>query len=231
MNIESAFQAMINDVSSADASRRQIDGILDWLDPVRRACAHARQLEAPASCLEVAFAASATHRTWRASSEAILAALAAQSETARAWRAGAEQEAEQRDHLAREADAGAADARREAALARSRAAELAASPDPQAAQGAHAQAGAALERARTLDASAALHREHAAQARQLGDSCMQWEIAALDAHAEGSRVLATEQPIATRVGEAIRAAGGVLEVPRSKRYAAGGRVPVTAGGN
>jgi hypothetical protein len=67
--------------------------------------------------------------------------------------------------------------------------------------------------------AAGRHRENAAAARHRSGACMAWEVAARDAHGHGSTVLAGTQPAAVRVGEAIRQAGGIREVPRNKRYA------------
>jgi hypothetical protein len=235
MEILTAFTAMLSDVTHVNASRRQVDGILDWLALTRSAVARAAAMRAPARCLEVTFSGSATHRTWRMSSQDILAALASQAEEARAGRAAAEQEAARRDHLAGLADADAAMARQEAAQAEARAAALEAAggeAPAMAAQAARAEAGEARQRAAALDAAAVQHREVAARARRAAADYMTWEIAARDAHAAGAAVLAAEEHIAAMVHSGIQAAGGIREVPRDKRYADGGRTALApAGGN
>jgi hypothetical protein len=76
-------------------------------------------------------------------------------------------------------------------------------------------------------AAAARHRENAAAARERAARLLAWEIAARDAHGHGSAVLAGEQPVGQRIGEAIAHAGGAHEVPRDRNYA--GPVPAGTG--
>lgn len=87
MQLLTAFTAMLGDVGYANASARQIDGILDWSDHVARAVARAKMMHARPGTLDVTFTGSATHRTWRVSCHSILAALSAQAEEARVRRA------------------------------------------------------------------------------------------------------------------------------------------------
>lgn len=95
MELLTAFTAMLNDVGYANASARQIDGILDWSDYVSRAVRHADEMGASAGCMEVTFSGSATHRTWRISCMSILAALQSQAEEARVRRGDADAEDEE----------------------------------------------------------------------------------------------------------------------------------------
>ena len=77
-------------------------------------------------------------------------------------------------------------------------------------------------------AAAGKHREDAEAFRNLSRRLLEWQIAAEDAHASGTRMLADELPRAQRVGEAIGRAGGAREVYGNKHWAGGSR-PVTRG--
>jgi hypothetical protein len=101
------------------------------------------------------------------------------------------------------------------------AAHLAAAAQADAdATAAEAHAAAAEAAAAEHAAAGVRHREEAGKARELSRRFLEWDITASDAHTFGERVLRNEQPIAVRVGEGIAAAGGLREVPASKRYAA-----------
>ncbi|MGH3411052.1 MAG: hypothetical protein ACRDRJ_52425, partial [Streptosporangiaceae bacterium] len=116
-----AFGAMLSDVTAATTSRRQVSGILAWFDLARRAVHLAQVLAGSRAGLDVTFASSVTHRTWRASSQHILAALSAQAEEAARRRTEAEQHAAAEDSRAGQADAAADAARTRAAAARAEA--------------------------------------------------------------------------------------------------------------
>ncbi|MGH3290163.1 MAG: hypothetical protein ACRDPD_36690, partial [Streptosporangiaceae bacterium] len=118
MEIMTAFGAMLGDVSSVNASDRQVHNILVWHGSTRCALEHASRLTTDASCLQVTFAGSHTHRSWRTSSLLILRALNAMADQAARRRYAAGQEAGRQDAAARDADQAAAEARRRAAQAR-----------------------------------------------------------------------------------------------------------------
>jgi Na+-translocating ferredoxin:NAD+ oxidoreductase RnfC subunit len=101
MDLLTAFTAMTSDLTAADASDRQIDGVADWEDHVREALRHATEMGASTECTTVAFLGASLHRTWRASCFAILRALRAQADEAAARRA---ENARARDEHARAAE-------------------------------------------------------------------------------------------------------------------------------
>ena len=76
-------------------------------------------------------------------------------------------------------------------------------------------------------AAAARHRENAAAARERAAKLLAWHLAARDAYGHGNAVLAGEQPVGQRIGEAIAHAGGAHEVPRDSNYA--GAAPAGTG--
>ncbi|MGH3408306.1 MAG: hypothetical protein ACRDRJ_38310, partial [Streptosporangiaceae bacterium] len=80
------------------------------------------------------------------------------------------------------------------------------------------------------ETTAADHREEARKARQLAAELLGWQAAALDAHGTGTAVVAAEEPVARRMGEAIAAAGGLGEVPADKRYLTRGAAAASSGG-
>jgi len=253
-----AFGVMLGDVTSVNASARQVTNILIWHGHTRCALQHASRLTTDRTCLEVGFAWSATHRTWRASSLLILGALTAQADQAARRRLDAEREAGRQEAAARDADQGAAEARRRAAAARAAAGAAAAAAaaarasaaactgeDQSAARAkfmaeaaaceaaaAAAQAEAAWHDAEAarLEAAAEEHRGSARRARALAAALLAWEIAARDAHGTGSQVLAIEEPVAREMYEGIQAAGGLAQVPGDKRYLTRARVGAHQGG-
>jgi hypothetical protein len=101
MDLLAAFTAMTSDLTAADASDRQIDGVQDWEQHVREAVLRATEMGASPECTTVMFLGSTKHRTWRTSCFAILATLSAQEEEARAKRA---ENARARDEHARGAE-------------------------------------------------------------------------------------------------------------------------------
>ncbi len=255
MDLLTAFNAMLSDVTHVNASARQVTGILVWHGRTRCAVQHAARLTTSRSCLTVSFSVAHTHRTWRASSMLILAALQAQADEAARSRFLALKKAASEDRQAEQDEAAAAAARQRAAAARSRAASASAAAGAARAQAGacdddggaaaclaeaaacEAEAAAAAAEAAAADseagahaASAEQHRENARQARALAVLLMAWEIAARDAHGTGTAVLATEEPIARRMYEGIQAAGGLSEVPRDKRYYTRERAGTAGGG-
>jgi hypothetical protein len=228
MYILDVFWPMLNDLTHRNASMRQVYGIRNWQDYVRRTVQAAPD-DATRDCLDVPFSGSASHRTWRVACWGILNALSMQAGEAQVRKAEADAEAVSRDRAAEQADADAAAARSAAAAFRAQAAQsraAAAGADPDLADRAGTDAmiadgnAAAAEAAAAEHAVTALkHRENAAEARVVSRRCQEWDIAASDAGAFGKRVLANEEPIARRVGEGIAAAGGLPEVPADKRYA------------
>jgi hypothetical protein len=242
MELMTAFSAMLSDVTHANASDSQILGILTWLDRAREAVRRAAALEA-GSGLEVSFAVSATHRTWRLTSQMLVAAFTAQEDEALARRADADVEASGEDRDAAAADADAVQARHVSVTARARAAEArsrasvaracaAAAADDQnaafflaeadaadiAAASADSEAAQAIQRAAEQADLAETHRRKSAEARELSGELMDWEVAARDARDTGEQVLADHDPRLTCVSESQARAGGRSVVPGDKRY-------------
>lgn len=181
MDLMRAFTQMLAGVTSADASARQVRGILVWREHV-----HTAVRRGPDGCSQTegtdvgAVPESVTHRGWRGAAGMILDALHRQACTA--------------DAIAGTADAEAADADRRAAC--------------------HDAAAASAE-----DSAAAAHRAAAQAAREAADAARAradaarlWCVAALEAHATGTRLVEDENAIAFPVGQALAAAGGAREV-------------------
>lgn len=215
MSLMRAFTVMLGDVKAADASARQVTGILQWRDYVHEAvrrgeglpCSPGRAVHMPSSN---------THARWVMAAEAILDDLREQAGDADVLYEEKVSEAAEWD---READAaeGEAAASAAAAEAESAAAETCMANRDFGAAAAH-QAAAAMHRANAAAAAAraAEARRRAAEAREMADKAMAWCIAARDAHTFGERLIAGENEIAIPVGEALAAAGGVDEVYGTK---------------
>jgi hypothetical protein len=243
MDILDAFWPMLGDLTWRNASTRQIYGIRGWKDYVRQAV-NAAPADAPARSMEVPSVGAGTHRTWRITCMGIIGALDQQAGTAQVRKAEADTETASRDAAAETARAAAAAARRRAAVARDQAAaarvraareRAAARACADAAQAAgflaaaaqaDAEATAADGNAAAADAAAEEHataernhRDAAEKARAVSRRCQEWDNAASDASTFGSKILKNEEPIARRMYEGIVQAGGLREVPASKRYA------------
>lgn len=260
MDIMTSFRTMQSHIRHADASARQIHGINLWFSYTARAVRLARELEAGSGCLEVTFSTSHRHRTWTMTADLILGALACQMEEARERRVGADKEAVTANEKTSSAASGVVKAQEAARKARERATAARV-----AAGKARTQKNACVlpeiaadfeKKARTLDAEAAAAEKEAAdadeeivrqaslvetrrkEAEKIGGlrvSLTAWESAARDARTIGLNVIRAEQPVAKRMYEGIQLAGGLAEIPKSKRYfvrqAASGRLRTPAAGS
>lgn len=237
-----AFQAMLGDIRAADCSDRQITGIIVWQAYVANAVAHAHSCQG-VSGLTVPWTRSDKHAFWRASAGLILAALKEQENEA-SWRsAGAAVAARRHKNLAAEArDAGqkeetAAVAASRLAVRYRRAGDACTDPQEAAhyyalAREADATAARHMKQASDYYKAANRHEEEAARLRGLAAAFNAWAVAARDAQAIGRQLIATEDGVAMVIGRAIDAAGGVVEVPKNKRYMRrdGARAPAMNGG-
>lgn len=126
MSLMRAFGKMLGDVTSEDASARQVTGILTWREYAQRAVRAGEGLPCSPS-RRVLITDSRTHRQWRAAAEAILGDLREQANDADVLYAEKTAEAADWDAVAEaaESDAGEddGDAEAEAEEARRRAAE------------------------------------------------------------------------------------------------------------
>jgi hypothetical protein len=215
MSLMRAFTVMLGDVKAADASARQVTGILQWRDYVHEAvrrgeglpCSPGRAVHMPSS---------STHARWVMAAEAILDDLREQANDADVLYEEAMAAANAADGEAAAAESEAASAEASAAAEQAAAAACASERDfggaaAHTAAAAGYSAAAAAAHARAEDA-----RARAAAARELAEKAMAWGIAARDAHTFGERLVADENSIAIPVGEALAAAGGVTEVYGTK---------------
>ena len=92
--LERAFMLMLGCITAADASRRQVNGILAWRDQVRHALAKAQAAGGTAGTKAPAVP-STTHRAWLVASGAIVDALYTQSTAAGILRCECEAAAEE----------------------------------------------------------------------------------------------------------------------------------------
>lgn len=185
MDLMRAFTQMLAGVTAADASLRQVRGILVWREHVHTAVRCGPGDGGHAEGMAVgAVPESVTHRGWRGAAEMILDALYRQACAADTLAAEAATEAAEADILADSYEAAAASADDD---------------------------GAAV-----LLAAALAAREAAKEARRRAGAAMAWNVAALDAHTTGTRLVADENAIAASVGQALAAAGGVGEVYGAK---------------
>lgn len=91
--LERAFMLMLGCITAADASRRQVNGILAWRDQVRHALAKAQAAGGTAGT-KAAVVPSTTHRAWLVASGAIVDALYTQAAAAARLRCECEAAAE-----------------------------------------------------------------------------------------------------------------------------------------
>lgn len=205
MDLMRAFTVMLGGITAADASSRQVNGILTWRDYVYEAVKRGQEVPgADGQGTYVALVTSSeTHLQWRLAAGAILEALAEQANAADAIYAqakAAEQAAEKAAQEARDAA--------KAALAM--AADFALIGD-------ELTAAYYVALAATAEAEAVRCDEEAKRQAAIAAAAMMWGIAARDAIACGSALVAQENAVAFPVGEAIAAAGGVDEVYGEKR--------------
>lgn len=182
MDPQKAIICMLDGLTAADASRRQVIGMYQWYSYVAEALR--RSPDGRRGGADVTIQSSEEHRGWKSSAEAVIAALDTEANAADQAIASAEMEAARAEAAARAADADAADA---AAL-----------------EDAAGAAGAAAE--------AAGLREQASAARIRAEESRYWLASITDARALGDQLVKDEHTRATRIAEAIRVAGGLPEV-------------------
>jgi hypothetical protein len=199
MDLMRAFSVMLSGITAADASDRQVNGILRWRELVHEAVKRSPGGTNRAEGTSVGVVASETHLGWRIASGYLIKALRKQENTADLDYAHAIATAEMAESEAASAQAAAAEAMLAAEACAATVIGIAAAAACVAEAGAQAAA-----------ASAALAR--AAEAREFAEASMAWGIAAKEARTFGTRLLADENAIAFPVGEALRAAGGPAEV-------------------
>lgn len=90
MEIPQAYHAMLDEVRWADASLRQVNGLIGWADRLDEALRYATYLNARPAGLNVAFPGASTHRTWRTCMLVIITALQHQASEAETRRSEAE---------------------------------------------------------------------------------------------------------------------------------------------
>lgn len=193
MEIMAAFDLMLASLRAADASRRQVAGVLAWRDLVamavlaRQACGQVEGPPPPEEGTRVATHDAATHRAWLHLCEQITSALKRQAhcatETHAQWGWAEQQRGHERDDWLDAAAAAEDDNGRAHCLA---------------------MAGKCEEariRARAEMAAAAA-----------------WHTAAEDAAVSGQALAAHEDRIHRPAGEAVAAAGGLAEVATAKHY-------------
>lgn len=197
MDLMRAFTVMLGGITAADASSRQVNGILVWRAYVYEAlqCSYSVPEAEDRGSDVILVTSSETHLEWRLAAAAILDALARQANSAdvayeRAVRAAAAATAAAEDYDAAagacEANAGATDDQKEAS--------------------------AYLAQAEKFRVAADTCRKEAARQNAIAVAAVAWGIAARDACAFGSALVAQENAVAFPVGEAIAAAGGPDEV-------------------
>jgi hypothetical protein len=194
-----AFNHMLACITAADASQRQVNGVLAWREYAERACELASSREGT----RVLASDSRTHRAWRAAAASIADALDTQAELAAIEAA----EAEIRVREAQQAAAAAT-----AAAAQAQAAADRASKDDDGAGWARA-----MHEVSRCQREADAQRQSAEKARKDIDAATSWMIAAMDARDVGRNLIESEDKVSVPVGEALRAAGGVSEVYGDKR--------------
>ncbi len=214
MSLMRAFRAMLDDVKAADASARQVTGILTWRDYVHEVVRRGEGL--PCSPGQRVFMPSTeTHVKWVMAAEAILDDLREQASDADKLYAEAMAEANAADDEADAAESEAASC--EAAAAAEIAQATACASRAEGGAGFHYAAAAAYRAAgAAASARAVAARERAAVNRELAEKAMAWGIAARDATAFGERLVDQENTVAIPVGEALARAGGVTEVYGTK---------------
>jgi hypothetical protein len=197
MDILPAFDVMLGSLTAADASRRQVNGVLVWraLAEAAEAAmgAYAKQADGDIPPVMLArVSPTPTHRAWMRQSGLIIAVL------------------ENREQQALTAQVTWTDRARQHEQARDRwlaAAEAAAGPSDRAARQAAAQREEG-ERARCAAAAALAGA---------------WQSAAAEAVSAGQALTGSEDAIQRPVAEAVIAAGGPTEVALDKRYHTAGR--------
>lgn len=193
MEITAAFDLMLASLRAADASRRQVSGVLSWRDLVavavraRRACGQAEGPPPPAAGTQVAAHDAATHRAWLHLCGQITAALEAQARCAIEahvrWRWAEHQRARERDDWLDAAAAAGDDDGRAHCLAMAEECEEA-----------------------RIRASAEM------------TAAAGWHTAVEQATASGQALAVHEDRIHRPAGEAVAAAGGLAEVAAVKHY-------------
>jgi hypothetical protein len=193
MELMQAFDVMLGSLTAADASRRQVQGCMDWRALVEAAYAAGRDYCAAAGTQiqpagrEVAGHATPTHRAWLDLCQQIIKTIGAQHQQAFAemsfWLAEAVRHAKLRDDWLRAA---------------------AAADSPQ-------------QRAYCLEQAAREERERV-NCLALARRAQLWMDAARYAAQFGMALAAREDQINRPVGEAIAAAGGTGEVARARTY-------------
>ncbi len=227
MDMMTVFRAMLDDVTSVNASRRQVTGLITWQDYTRQADIMAREHGADGAFLDIAYAPSTAYRTWQMSCDLILAALAGQAQEAHRRAAEADGQAEAETALAMQAATAASAARARAAAAWA-SARMCARPEDAVAF--EAEAEAADQETAAQAAAAREHEGNAGQARRLAAALRMWEVTARDAHGTGQMIIAAEQPVAASIGAALSRAGTGI-APRRKSYLSDGGRTMAGGGS
>ena len=197
MDILPAFDAMLGSLTAADASRRQVTGVLAWralaeaADAAMDAYANQADGEVPPVML-ARVSPTPTHRAWMRQSGLIITVL------------------ENREQQALTAQVTWTDRARQHEQARDwwlAAAEAAASPGERAARQAAAQQ----------------EEEERARCAAVAALAGTWQAAAAEAVSAGQALTGREDAIQRPVAEAVIAAGGPAEVALDKRYHTAGR--------
>jgi hypothetical protein len=198
MEILPAFDMMLGSLTAADASRRQVNGVLTWrtlaaaAEAGRSAYSKAAGGEEVLSVMKARVRRTPTHVAWMRQCGLMIAVLEGQEHQALAaqvtWTDRARQHEQARDRWLTAAAAATDDAERDACYS-----------------------AAAREEA---------ERARCAEIVRLAGA---WQAAAAEAVSAGLALTAREDAIQRPVAEAVIATGGLAEVARDKHYHTAGR--------